>query len=230
MALDLSFRHPSLELFFPHLSAPSPATAKLARGPCHHPKWSPHTSYAYRRKWGRRKFLARSFLQDLLLELSHTITDEQLLQEKRLLEKNSSLAVPVTTADVTEDERDAGLGDKETGHIGALPSLQVQSLQEQEALAATPAHPEGLYALYASFFAGNLVEQVWHFAWPSAVALLHDSLLPVAVVSFVSKLVIFIGGPWVGAQMDSLPRVFAFNALSIVQLLNWSPQGQSYMH
>lgn len=34
------------------------------------------------------------------------------------------------------------------------------------------------------------------------------------------QFVIFVCGPWVGAKMDSLPRVFAFNALSVVQVLN----------
>lgn len=45
-------------------------------------------------------------------------------------------------------------------------------------------------ALYASSLAGNLVEQLWNFAWPSAIALLHPSLLPVAVMCFFSKVVI----------------------------------------
>jgi len=72
-------------------------------------------------------------------------------------------------------------------------------------------------ALYASFWAGNLVEQIWNFAWPATVALLHPSLLPVAVVSFVAKIGIFAGGPLVGSLMDSFPRVLAFNSLSAIQ-------------
>lgn len=47
-------------------------------------------------------------------------------------------------------------------------------------------------ALYASCLAGNLVEQLWNFAWPSAIALLHPSLLPVAVIGFFTKVVIFL--------------------------------------
>ena len=42
-------------------------------------------------------------------------------------------------------------------------------------------------ALYASSLAGNLVEQLWNFAWPAAVAVLHPSLLPVAVLGFFAK-------------------------------------------
>lgn len=42
-------------------------------------------------------------------------------------------------------------------------------------------------ALYASCLVGNLVEQLWNFAWPAAVAILHPSLLPVAVVGFFTK-------------------------------------------
>ncbi|XP_057856013.1 solute carrier family 40 member 2, chloroplastic isoform X3 [Cryptomeria japonica] len=94
---------------------------------------------------------------------------------------------------------------------------QVQSKEEQDAISATPVHPAGLYALYASFLAGNLVEQIWNFACPAAIALLYPSLLPVAVVGFIAKLGIFAGGPLVGSLMDSYPRVLAFNCLSIVQ-------------
>ncbi|KAJ6354243.1 hypothetical protein OIU76_003146 [Salix suchowensis] len=73
----------------------------------------------------------------------------------------------------------------ETTYVDSvLTALPVLSEEEQNALAATPAHPVGLYALYASSLAGNLVEQLWNFAWPSSIALLHPSLLPVAVMGF----------------------------------------------
>ncbi|MBA0783323.1 hypothetical protein Gotri_001053, partial [Gossypium trilobum] len=98
-----------------------------------------------------------------------------------------------------------------------LTALPVLSEEEQEALAATPAHPEGLYAFYASCLAGNLVEQLWNFAWPSAIALLHPSLLPVAVMGFFTKLVIIIGGPLVGKLMDHSPRVPSYIFLNAVQ-------------
>ncbi|KAK1293421.1 hypothetical protein QJS10_CPB17g01048 [Acorus calamus] len=68
-----------------------------------------------------------------------------------------------------------------------LTELPVLSEEEQQNLAATPAHPTGLYALYAISLVGSLVEQLWKFAWPAAVALLHPSLLPVAVVDFFTK-------------------------------------------
>ncbi|KAF3779486.1 Solute carrier family 40 member 3 [Nymphaea thermarum] len=96
-------------------------------------------------------------------------------------------------------------------------SVPVLTVEEQHALAAAPAHPAGLYALYASFLAGNFVEQIWNFAWPAAVALLHPSLLPVAVVGFFTKIAIFSGGPLIGKFMDTFPRVHAFNYLSLVQ-------------
>ncbi|KAK5772016.1 hypothetical protein E1A91_A13G132300v1 [Gossypium mustelinum] len=98
-----------------------------------------------------------------------------------------------------------------------LTTLPVLSEEEQEALAATPAHPEGLYAFYASCLAGNLVEQLWNFAWPSAIALLHPSLLPVAVMGFFTKLAIIIGGPLVGKLMDHSPRVPSYIFLNAVQ-------------
>lgn len=98
-----------------------------------------------------------------------------------------------------------------------LTTLPVLTEEEQKALAATPAHPEGLYAFYASCLAGNLVEQLWNFAWPSAIALLHPSLLPVAVMGFFTKLVIIIGGPLVGKHMDHSPRVSSYIFLNAVQ-------------
>ncbi|KAF7127369.1 hypothetical protein RHSIM_Rhsim11G0096400 [Rhododendron simsii] len=98
-----------------------------------------------------------------------------------------------------------------------LTSLPVLSEEEQNILAATPAHPAGLHALYASCIAGNLVEQLWNFAWPVAISLIHPSLLPVAVMGFFSKLAVIFGGPLVGKLMDHFPRVPAYNCLSIVQ-------------
>lgn len=98
-----------------------------------------------------------------------------------------------------------------------LTTLPVLSEEEQNVLAATPAHPAGLYALYASCIAGNLVEQLWNFAWPSAIALLHSSLLPVAVMGFFTKLALIVGGPLVGKFMDNFPRVPAYTCLNCVQ-------------
>ncbi|GMJ11747.1 FERROPORTIN 3, MULTIPLE ANTIBIOTIC RESISTANCE 1, iron-regulated protein 3, IRON REGULATED 3 [Hibiscus trionum] len=98
-----------------------------------------------------------------------------------------------------------------------LTTLPVLSEEQQKALDATPAHPEALYAFYASCVAGNVVEQLWNFAWPSALALLHPSLLPVAVMGFLTKLVIIIGGPLVGKLMDHSPRLPSYIFLNVVQ-------------
>jgi len=89
---------------------------------------------------------------------------------------------------------------------------------EQHTLASTPAHPAGLYALYASYLFGNLVEQLWNFAWPAALAILHPSLLPVAIVGFFTKLSVFIGAPIVGKLMDHFPRIPMYTALNAVQV------------
>lgn len=79
---------------------------------------------------------------------------------------------------------------------------------------------KGIYfsAFYANCIAGNLVEQLWNFAWPSAFALIHPSLLPVAVMGFFSKVAIIVGGPLVGKFMDYCPRVSAYNCLNIIQV------------
>ncbi|KAK6805098.1 hypothetical protein RDI58_002882 [Solanum bulbocastanum] len=98
-----------------------------------------------------------------------------------------------------------------------LTTLPVLSEEEQNIIAATPAHPAGLYALYASCLAGYMVEQLWNFASPAAIALIHPSLLPVAIMGFLAKLAVIGGGPLVGKLMDHFPRVPAYNCLSIVQ-------------
>lgn len=63
-----------------------------------------------------------------------------------------------------------------------------------------------------------MVEQLWNFAWPSAIAMLHPSLLPVAVMGFVTKLAIIICGPVVGKFMDHSPRVPTYISLNVVQV------------
>ncbi|CAL0316549.1 unnamed protein product [Lupinus luteus] len=100
-----------------------------------------------------------------------------------------------------------------------LTALPVLSAEEQHALAATPAHPDGLHAFYASCIAANIVEQLWNFAWPSAIALIHPSLLPVAVMGFFTKVAIIVGGPLVGKVMDHAPRVSGYNCLTIIQAI-----------
>ncbi|KAG9144856.1 hypothetical protein Leryth_018989 [Lithospermum erythrorhizon] len=98
-----------------------------------------------------------------------------------------------------------------------LTSLHVLSEEQQNIIAETPAHPAGLAALYANCLAGNLVEQLWTFSCPAAIALLHPSLLPVAILGFITKLAVIVGGPLVGKLMDYFPRVTSYNTLSIVQ-------------
>lgn len=107
---------------------------------------------------------------------------------------------------------------RERSYVGSvLTALPVLSEEQQNILAATPAHPAGLYALYANCLAGNFVEQLWNFAWPAAIALIHPSLLPVAVMGFFTKLAVILGGPLVGKLMDHFPRVRGYNCLSFVQ-------------
>jgi len=72
-------------------------------------------------------------------------------------------------------------------------------------------------AFYASCIAANVVEQLWNFAWPSAIALIHPSLLPVAVMGFFTKVTTIVGGPLVGKVMDHFPRMHAYNCLTVVQ-------------
>lgn len=45
-------------------------------------------------------------------------------------------------------------------------------------------------ALYASCLVGNMVEQLWNFASPASIAMIHPSLLPVALMGFFAKVFI----------------------------------------
>lgn len=129
---------------------------------------------------------------------------------------NCSIPVVTLKSDLLESEPLSLLAEN-TYVDTLLITLPVLSEEEVNALAATPAHPAGLHALYGSCLVGNLVEQLWNFSWPAAIALLHPSLLPVAVMGFFSKLAVIIGGPLVGKLMDHFPRVPAYNCLTIVQ-------------
>ncbi|KAJ1261451.1 hypothetical protein BS78_09G030500 [Paspalum vaginatum] len=81
----------------------------------------------------------------------------------------------------------------------------------------TAAYPAAMNALYAACLAGNVTEQLWNFTWPAAMATLHPSLLPVAVLGFFTKLVVFAAGPLVGDLMSSLPRIPAYRSLTVIQ-------------
>ncbi|KAH7655115.1 Ferroportin-1 protein [Dioscorea alata] len=133
---------------------------------------------------------------------------------------SSCCSIPVVH--ITQDILDAqplNLVTEENYKTSLFTTLPVLSEEEQVALSATPAHPAGLYALYAICSTGNLVEQLWNFAWPAAVAILHPSLLPVAVLGFFTKLAICVGSPLVGDLMDSFPRIPAYYSLNIVQTI-----------
>ncbi|KAL8061524.1 hypothetical protein ABFX02_02G091800 [Erythranthe guttata] len=141
---------------------------------------------------------------------------EEVFEDTASLESNCSIPVVHLKSDTLETEGiNLLVGGTYVDTI--LTALPVLSEEEQNAIAATPAHPAGLYALYASCLAGNLVEQLWNFAWPAAISLIHPSLLPVAVLGFFAKVAVIVGGPLVGKLMDYFPRVPAYNCLTIVQ-------------
>ncbi|KAK8545949.1 hypothetical protein V6N12_026757 [Hibiscus sabdariffa] len=159
----------------------------------------------------------RSRLINTDVHFNHVATEDEDLSAK-----NSDCSYTSTTpmvqlkSDVLETESlNIITGDSYVDSL--LTTIPVLSEEEQKALAGTPAHPEALYAFYASCLAGNVVEQLWNFAWPSAIALLHPSLLPVAVMGFFTNLVIIIGGPLVGKLMDHSPRVPSYIILNVVQ-------------
>ncbi|KAL0454636.1 UNVERIFIED_CONTAM: Solute carrier family 40 member 3, chloroplastic [Sesamum latifolium] len=150
-------------------------------------------------------------------DIYNSVATDDVHEDTTSLDSNCSVPVVHLKSDSLETEG-LNLLVCDTYADTVLTTLPVLSEEEQNALAATPAHPAGLYALYASCLAGNLVEQLWNFAWPAAIALSHPSLLPVAVIGFFAKLAVIVGGPLVGKLMDHFPRVPAYNCLTLVQV------------
>lgn len=159
------------------------------------------------------KFYFRCSITDTDV-LNSVAIEEELHQE--LSTSNCPVPIIQLNTDVLEAES-VNLLSESTYVDTLLIKLPVLTEEEQNIIAATPAHPAGLYALYASCMVGCLVEQLWTFAGPAAIAMLHPSLLPVAVIGFFTKISIILGGPLLGKLMDHSPRVPTYNLLATVQ-------------
>lgn len=162
------------------------------------------------------RFVSRCSITNTEVQLDHVAADDEVREDMSANEMECPVSIVQLNSDMLQTDS-LTLLTEGTFVDSLLTKIPVLSEEEQNALAATPAHPEGLYALYACCLAGNLVEQLWNFAWPSAIALLHPSLLPVAVVGFFSKLALIFGGPLVGKLMDHSPRIPAYICLNTVQ-------------
>ncbi|XP_020158332.1 solute carrier family 40 member 3, chloroplastic [Aegilops tauschii subsp. strangulata] len=97
--------------------------------------------------------------------------------------------------------------------LTAVPAPQKGNGAEE----STPAYPAAMKALYGACLAGNATEHLWNFTWPAAVATLHQSLLPVALLGFFTKLVVFVTGPLVGNLVSSLPLIPTYRSLTVIQ-------------
>ncbi|XP_037439795.1 solute carrier family 40 member 2, chloroplastic-like isoform X2 [Triticum dicoccoides] len=161
-------------------------------------------------------FVQRCYIANVEVEVSNVNKEEEAFNDHPSLPPGCSIPVVNILGDVLDSSpfppHDS------TQHHADFEELPVLSEGEQQTLAATPAHPAGLYALYVSYLFGNLVEQLWNFAWPAALAILHPSLLPVAIVGFFGKLSVFLGAPIVGKLMDHFPRIPMYTGLNAVQV------------
>ncbi|KAH9755557.1 Solute carrier family 40 member 3 [Citrus sinensis] len=166
------------------------------------------------------RFVSRCSITNTEVQLDHVAADDEVREDMSTNEMECPVSVVQLNSEMLQINSEMLQMDSLTllteGTFvdSLLTTIPVLSEEEQNALAATPAHPE---ALYACCLAGNLVEQLWNFAWPSAIALLHPSLLPVAVMGFFSKLILIVGGPLVGKLMDHSPRIPAYICLNTVQ-------------
>uniref|UniRef100_A0A7C9B3A5 Solute carrier family 40 member n=1 Tax=Opuntia streptacantha TaxID=393608 RepID=A0A7C9B3A5_OPUST len=161
-------------------------------------------------------FCVRCSIIDADLHLEDIASDEDTEEDLSYSASSSPGSIIHLSPDILDVEH-LNLLSERSYVDNVLTALPVLSKEQQNILAATPAHPAGLYALYANCLAGNFVEQLWNFAWPAAIALIHPSLLPVAVMGFFTKLATILGGPLVGKLMDHFPRVQGYNCLSFVQ-------------
>ncbi|VAI14115.1 unnamed protein product [Triticum turgidum subsp. durum] len=161
-------------------------------------------------------FVQRCYIANIEVDVSNVNKEEEAFDDHPSLPPGCSIPVVNILGDVLDSSpfppHDS------TQHHADFEELPVLSEGEQQTLAATPAHPAGLHALYASYLFGNLVEQLWNFAWPAALAILHPSLLPVAIVGFFGKLSVFLGAPIVGKLMDHFPRIPMYTGLNAVQV------------
>ncbi|KAJ8467155.1 hypothetical protein OPV22_029707 [Ensete ventricosum] len=160
-------------------------------------------------------FTSKCFATNTDVDGDNVAAENTVAENHRPLSSSCSISVHLKS-DIL-DSIPLDLSSKKTDANHVFTNLHVLSKKEQDALAATPTHPASLYVLYAISLVGNLVEQLWNFVWPAAVAIVHPSLLPVAVVGFFTKLAIFVGGPLVGKLMDYFPRVPAYHSLNVIQ-------------
>ncbi|CAN1219490.1 Solute carrier family 40 member 3, chloroplastic [Linum perenne] len=181
------------------------------------------------------------------VKFSHTVADDEFPEEDSLIQGDYSGPIVQLNTEILETPSFGLLVEAADDADRVFLGLPVLSEEDQNALAATPAHPIGLYgtrittlmncyfdvqvlllkcwpfvpAFYANVVAGNIVESLWEFTWPSAIALLHPSLLPVAVIGFFAKmleqLTLLVGGPLLGKVMDYYPRVPTYISLNVVQ-------------
>ncbi|QCE07261.1 solute carrier family 40 [Vigna unguiculata] len=152
------------------------------------------------------RFGSKCSLTDTDVHLDHVTTDEDEGLGRGVVEPLCPVPFVNLKTDILEPES-LNLLAEATFVDTLLTTLPVLSEEEQHALSATPAHPVGLHAFYASCIAANVVEQLWNFAWPSAIALIHPSLLPVAVMGFFTKVTIIVGGPLAAAQLLSAAMI-----------------------
>ncbi|KAM7274302.1 hypothetical protein ACFE04_028966 [Oxalis oulophora] len=161
-------------------------------------------------------FSARCSITNTDVQLHQYSTNDEISEDLSRVEIDCPVQIVHLNSDILETDS-LSLLTEATDLDTILTKLPVLSEEEQNALAATPVHPAALQAFYASCLAGNVVEQLWNFAWPSAIAMLHPSLLPVATMGFVTKIVMIIGGPLIGNLMDHSPRLPAYISLNIIQ-------------
>ncbi|XP_078168657.1 iron-regulated protein 3 [Carex rostrata] len=205
----------------PHLSRPFLPLLRLRSPPP--PPPPPLISLSLSLSPRLDKFIPKCCVTNVEVELDSVTVTCQNDELNSIPSLQSSCPIPLVA--ITGDDLDLDI-DLPTPPFGLLPAgqnsvfeeLPVLSAGEQQSLAATPAHPKGLYAMYACYLFGNLVEQLWNFAWPAALSILHPSLLPVAVVGFFTKFSVFVGAPIVGKLMDHFPRIPTYNGLNVIQV------------
>ncbi|KAK6143861.1 hypothetical protein DH2020_024209 [Rehmannia glutinosa] len=159
----------------------------------------------------------------------NSVATDEVHEDTTSLDSDCSVPVVHLKSDSLETEGLNLLGDTYAGTI--LTELPVLSDEEQNAIAATPAHPAGLYALEFRVACCHCIDSsessscgchglfVKVFVHINSQGFQNKKQVGLTIDAPASEqLAVIVGGPLVGKLMDHFPRVPAYNCLTVIQV------------
>ncbi|KAF8369364.1 hypothetical protein HHK36_032623 [Tetracentron sinense] len=133
--------------------APSPASPSRIRYRVASRRWFNPSTSSFRVD----NFISRCSITNTDVHFNHVTTEEDAPEELSSIPPSCSVPVVHLKSEILENES-LNLLDEETYLNNLLTTLPVLSEEEQNAIAATPAHPTGLYGKSNSYFSTNKLE------------------------------------------------------------------------